>query len=113
MVGSGDNDVVPDRCDGCGRKAASCGMVDHGWMVRTMLAGFAGAYCPDCATALHWLPWTIRCSECGLQKANEAAAERAGFLFFPDGLGGLLPLCGTCAATRLGKTAPAMGSENR
>jgi hypothetical protein len=74
-------------------------MVDHGWTVRTELAGFAGAYCPDCASSLHLLPWTIRCSECGLQKANEVAAERAGFLYFSDGRGGLLPFCGSCATT--------------
>ena len=83
--------AVPARCDGCGRKAASCGMVEHGWTVRPTLAGFAGAYCPDCAVALQLLPWTIHCSECGLQKANEAAAERAGFLYFSDERGGLAP----------------------
>ena len=98
MGDSFGDDAVPDRCDGCGRRAASCGMVEHGWTVRPSLAGFAGAYCPDCAAALQLLPWTIRCSECGLQRADEAAAERAGFLYFPDGLAGLLPLCGRCAA---------------
>lgn len=94
-------DAVPERCDGCGRKAAACGMREHGWTVRTLPAGFAGAYCRDCAAALHLLPWTICCSECGLQKANEAAAERAGFRYFLDRFGQLAPLCGTCAQTRL------------
>jgi hypothetical protein len=92
-----DNDVVPDRCDGCGRKAAACGMDEHGWTVRTLPAGFAGAYCRACAAALHLLPWTIRCSECGLQRADEAAAERAGFRFYADPLGELMPFCGDCA----------------
>jgi len=99
-VDAGDNEVVPDRCDGCGREAASCGMIDHGWTIRTEQAGFAGAYCSDCAVALHMLPWTISCAECGLQKADEAAAERAGFLYFPDGHGGLTPLCRQCVTAR-------------
>jgi hypothetical protein len=98
VAASGDA-FVPDRCDGCGREAASCGMVEKGWTVRTSLAGFAGAYCPDCAVALQLLPWTIRCSDCGLDRADEAAAERAGFVFFEDELGGLFPLCGICAAS--------------
>jgi len=99
VVGVHGDEAVPDRCDGCGRKAASCGMVERGWTVRTVLAGFAGSYCPDCAVALHQLPWTIACSECGLQRADEAAAERAGFRYFRDDLDGLLPFCGICAAT--------------
>jgi len=97
------DDAVPDRCDGCGRRAASCGMVEHGWTVRPGLAGFAGAYCPDCAAALHLLPWTIRCSECGLQKVNEVAAERAGFRYFSDEFGGLLPFCCDCTAAKFGQ----------
>jgi hypothetical protein len=72
-------------------------MVERGWTVRPGVAGFAGAYCPDCAVALQLLPWTIQCSECGLQKANEGAAERAGFLYFSDERGVLLPFCGDCA----------------
>lgn len=104
MAAAQGDDAVPERCDGCGRKAASCGMVELGWTVRPSLAGFAGAYCPSCAAALQLLPWTIQCSECGLQKAAEAAAERAGFLYFPDGLGGLYPLCGSCASAQLGHT---------
>jgi hypothetical protein len=32
-----------------------------------------------------------------LQKADEAAAERAGFRFFADPLGELMPFCGDCA----------------
>lgn len=72
-------------------------MEDVGWTVRTLPAGFAGAYCLDCATALHLLPWVIRCSECGTHKASEAAAERAGFRYFPDDAGGLQPFCAACA----------------
>jgi hypothetical protein len=98
LGGSFEGDAVPYRCDGCGRKAASCGMVEHGWTVRPAQAGFAGAYCRDCAVALQLLPWTVRCAECGMQKASEGAAERAGFVYYPDGLGGLLPLCGICAS---------------
>ena len=62
VPGAAGDDMVPGRCDGCGRKAASCGMVEHGWTVRPTAAGFAGAYCPDCAVALQLLPWTIRCA---------------------------------------------------
>ena len=98
VPGAAGDDMVPGRCDGCGQQAALCGMVERGWTVRPTAAGFAGAYCPDCAVALQLLPWTIRCAECGLQKADEAAAERAGFLYFPDGLGSLVPVCGVCAA---------------
>ena len=97
MTRSRHDDVIPDGCDGCGRSAVSCGMHEHGWTVRTLLSGFAGAYCRDCAAALELLPWTIQCSECGLQKADEAAAERSGFRFYADELGALTPLCGTCA----------------
>ena len=103
VVGARRNEAVPDGCDGCGRKAASCGMVEHGWTVRTAQTGFAGAYCSDCAIALQLLPYTVSCSECGLQKADEAAAERAGFRYYADGLGGLLPFCGICAAIKFGQ----------
>jgi hypothetical protein len=75
-------------------------MLDHGWTVRVISGGFAGTYCPDCAVALHMLPWSIQCAECGLQKTNEAAAERAGFLYFHDGHGGLEPLCRECSTMR-------------
>lgn len=72
-------------------------MDTDGWTVRTLPAGYAGAYCRSCAAALQLLPWTIRCSECGLQKADEGAAERAGFRYFTHPLGELLPLCGACS----------------
>lgn len=80
-----------------------------GWTVRTLPAGFAGAYCLDCAAALHLLPWVIRCSECGAHKASEAAAERAGFRYYPDGIGGLQPFCGTCAGQGAGRSSAAPG----
>ncbi len=72
-------------------------MVEVGWTVRALPAGFAGAYCPSCASALHLLPWVISCSECGCHKANEAAAERAGFRYYVDDRGELLPFCRNCA----------------
>ena len=74
-----------------------------GWTVRTLRAGFAGAYCLDCASALHLLPWTIRCSECGSHKADEAAAERAGFRYYADAAGGLTPFCPDCVTRGLGR----------
>ena len=100
-----DIDVVPERCDGCGRRAAACGMDTIGWTVRTLPAGFAGAYCLDCASALQLLPWLIQCSECGRHKANEAAAERAGYRYYPDENGTLQPYCGECAALAFGGPA--------
>ena len=73
-------------------------MVEHGWTIRLLPGlGSRRRHRPDCAIALQLLPWTIQCSECGLQKATEAAAERAGFLDFSDERGGLLPLCADCA----------------
>ncbi len=69
-----------------------------GWTVRTLSAGFAGAYCRDCASALQLLPWLIQCSDCGRHKASEAAAERAGYRYYPDVNGLLQPYCAECAA---------------
>ena len=89
------DDAVPERCDGCGQAAQFCGMLNRGWTVRTEPAGFAGSYCQACAEALHLLPWSIRCTECGLLKADEAAADRAGFLYYADGLGVFCPIAET------------------
>ncbi len=72
-----------------------------GWTVRTLPAGFAGAYCLDCASALQLLPWLIQCSECGRHKSNEAAAERAGYRYYPDVHGVLQPYCADCAGIGL------------
>lgn len=107
-------DVVPERCDGCGRKAAACAMDTTGWTVRTLPAGFAGSYCLDCASALQLLPWLIQCSECGRHKANEAAAERAGYRYYRDGAGALQPYCRECAGHAFGDArtqAPPLASE--
>ena len=93
-------EAAPECCDGCGQAADQCGMVEHGWTVRTLPAGFAGSYCRSCAAALHLLPWSIRCFECGLQKADEGTAERAGFRFYFDGVSSLVPYCGDCALER-------------
>ncbi len=112
-----DIDVVPERCDGCGRLAAACRMDAVGWTVRTLPAGFAGAYCLDCASALHLLPWLIQCSECGRHKANEAAAERAGYRYYADAAGILQPFCRECAELTFGgpparpRPAPPLASE--
>jgi hypothetical protein len=102
LRGEHDIEVVPERCDGCGRAAAACGMATAGWTVRALPAGFAGAYCLGCASALQLLPWTISCSECARQATDEAAAERSGFRYFLDGAGGLAPYCAECAARGLG-----------
>ncbi len=110
-----DIEVVPERCDGCGRLAAACGMDTVGWTVRTLPAGFAGAYCLDCASALHLLPWLIQCSECGHHKANEAAAERAGYRYYADPAGVLQPYCAECAELVFGgpSAAASPGSATR
>lgn len=105
MEAKRDIDVVPERCDGCGRRAASCGMDTVGWTVRTLPAGFAGAYCLDCASALQLLPWLIQCSECGRHKANEAAAERAGYRYYTEPNGILQPYCAECAEAVFGRSA--------
>lgn len=117
MQGRRDIETVPERCDGCGRRAASCGMDTVGWTVRTLPAGFAGAYCLDCAAALQLLPWLIQCCECGRQKATEAAAERAGYRYYADEAGALQPYCGECAELAFGgpaaapRQAPPLASE--
>lgn len=88
-----------------------------GWTVRTLPAGFAGAYCLDCASALQLLPWLIQCSECGSHKTNEAAAERAGYRYYPDDAGVLQPYCAECAEITFGgrasrpRPAPPLTSE--
>ncbi len=85
-----------------------------GWTVRTLPAGFAGSYCLDCASALQLLPWVIQCSECGCHKATEAAAERAGYRYYPDDAGDLHAYCTECAQHVFGGTrtqAPPLTSE--
>ena len=85
-------------------------MESVGWTVRPLPAGFAGAYCSACASALHLLPWLIQCSECGRHKATEAAAERAGYRYYEDATGTLQPYCPECAA---GEFGPARASQHR
>jgi hypothetical protein len=92
-----DSESTPVACDGCGRDARACGMDDVGWTVRRPRAGFAGAYCADCANALRLLPWTMACSECGSQIDDEEHAERNGWRYWSDELGGLVPRCPACA----------------
>jgi hypothetical protein len=88
---------VPGRCDGCGRAAADARMDEDGWAVRPLPAGFAGAYCLECASALQLLPWTIDCAQCGRKVADEGVAEREGWRFYADALGHLEPFCRECA----------------
>lgn len=78
-------------------------MDEAGWAVRPLPAGFAGAYCLECASALKLLPWTVDCAECGKKVADERVAERDGWRFFADELGELQPHCGECALRVAGR----------
>ena len=101
-----DADGVPARCDGCGRYSTGSRMKQAGWAVRRDAAGFAGAYCLDCAEALHLLPSLLRCAECGQPVANDERAERNGWRYWSDGVGELHPYCPSCAAREFDQAAP-------
>ena len=89
---------TPARCDGCGRSANQAGMDDEGWVVSPLSATLPGNFCLSCASALRMLDWFVRCVDCGAIVETEAAAEHAGWRFFPDELAQLQPHCALCSS---------------
>ena len=87
---------VPARCDGCGRDALDCGMIEEGFTVRLPPSDFAGTYCSSCAGVLRLVPTVIECINCSCEVDDDDRAEWEGWRYWSDADGVLRPVCPDC-----------------